>query len=63
MSGRDDKERFYDTIAGDFDRTMNRYDLETRLRVVFDRLLGGEALAGVLLLDAGCGTGWFSAES
>ena len=63
MSGRDDKERFYDTIAGDFDRTMNRYDLETRLKVVFGRLLGGEALAGARLLDAGCGTGWFSAAA
>ena len=63
MSGRDDKERFYDSIAGDFDRTMNRYDLETRLGVVFGRLLGSCSLVGVRLLDAGCGTGWFSARA
>jgi len=63
MNGRDDKERFYDSIAGDFDRTMNRYDLETRLRVVFDGLLGAAPLVGARLLDAGCGTGWFSARA
>lgn len=63
MNGRDDKERFYDSIAGDFDRTMNRYDLTTRLRVVYGRLLDGETIAGARVLDAGCGTGWFSAEA
>ena len=60
MSGR---ERFYDTIAGDFDRIMNRYDLERRLAVMFDDLLGGEDLRGRRLLDAGSGTGFFSAAA
>jgi len=55
-----DKERFYDTIAGDFDRLMNLYDLQRRLDVALGELLCGESLAGKLLLDAGCGTGHFS---
>ena len=63
MIGGVDRERFYDTISDDFDRTMNRYDLTKRLRIVYGRLLEGEPIAGALLLDAGCGTGWFSAEA
>jgi 2-polyprenyl-3-methyl-5-hydroxy-6-metoxy-1,4-benzoquinol methylase len=42
---------------------MNRYDLERRLTTVFDDLLGHVGLEGKLLLDAGCGTGYFSAEA
>jgi 2-polyprenyl-3-methyl-5-hydroxy-6-metoxy-1,4-benzoquinol methylase len=57
------RERFYDTIAGDFDRIMNRYDLERRLEVMFDDLLGAEDLGGRQLLDAGSGTGHFSARA
>lgn len=55
-----DRERFYDTIAEQFDTIMNRYDLEKRLRLVFERGFGSETLAGKLVLDAGCGTGEFS---
>jgi SAM-dependent methyltransferase len=58
-----EKERFYDTIAADFDRIMNRYDLERRLDVLFDDLLGSEDLRGRRLLDAGSGTGYFSARA
>ena len=53
------KRFFYDRFAPDFDKKMNRYDLETRLRLVFDRLLPRD-LQGKKLLDAGCGTGFFS---
>ncbi|MCG3197503.1 MAG: putative S-adenosylmethionine-dependent methyltransferase [bacterium] len=55
----DEKQRFYDRFAGEFDAKMNRYDLEKRVRVVYDRLLP-EDLSGKRLLDAGSGTGWFS---
>ncbi|HUF26792.1 MAG TPA: class I SAM-dependent methyltransferase [Gemmatimonadaceae bacterium] len=55
-----DRRHFYDGIAGEFDELMNRYDLERRLEVMFDDLLGGSDLRGALLLDAGCGTGEFS---
>lgn len=55
----DEKQTFYDRFASDFDRKMNRYDLEKRVGVVYDRLLP-EDVSGKLLLDAGCGTGWFS---
>ena len=54
------RERFYETIAGDFDALMNPYDLERRLEVVFEELLGGRALEGLSVLDAGCGTGPFT---
>jgi SAM-dependent methyltransferase len=54
------QERFYDTIAGEFDALMNQYDLERRLEVVFDELLGGRSLAGLKVLDVGCGTGPFT---
>jgi 2-polyprenyl-3-methyl-5-hydroxy-6-metoxy-1,4-benzoquinol methylase len=39
---------------------MNMYDTTKRVRIVFDELLVGENLEGLKLLDAGCGTGWFS---
>ncbi len=54
------RERFYETIAGEFDALMNPYDLERRLEVVFDQLLAGRDLGGLLLLDVGCGTGPFT---
>ncbi len=54
-----DKRLFYDSIAGDFDALMNPFDVGRRLDVVFERLLAGE-LAGLSLLDVGCGTGRFS---
>ena len=55
-----DKSRFYDSIASDFDQIMNHYDLQRRLEVVFDQFLAGKNLKGLRLLDAGCGTGYFS---
>ncbi len=53
-------ERFYDSIAGEFDALMNPYDLQRRLEVVFEDLLGGRTLTGLTVLDAGCGTGPFT---
>jgi SAM-dependent methyltransferase len=51
---------FYERFAADFDTSMNRYEVDKRLRLIFDDVLGGFDLTGVLLLDAGCGTGLFS---
>jgi len=58
-----EKSYFYDSIAADFDAIMNHYDLQRRLEVVFDQLLGKNDLEGCKLLDAGCGTGYFSRRS
>ena len=58
-----DRQRFYDGIADEFDDLMNRYDLERRLEVMFDELLARVDLRGALVLDAGCGTGEFSAAA
>jgi len=55
-----DKRFFYEAIADEFDAMMNRYDLDKRLRLVFDDFLGNLDLRGMIVLDAGCGTGWFS---
>lgn len=50
---------FYEEFAGEFDSKMNMYDTNKRLDVVFNELLK-EDIAGKKVLDAGCGTGWFS---
>jgi SAM-dependent methyltransferase len=59
-ASRDRKLYFYDSIADDFDRIANTYDLQRRLEIVFDQLLAGEDLRGKRVLDVGSGTGWFS---
>ena len=53
----------YDLIAQEFDSIMNHYDLERRLQVVFGQLLADVNLKGSRLLDAGCGTGFFSVQA
>jgi 2-polyprenyl-3-methyl-5-hydroxy-6-metoxy-1,4-benzoquinol methylase len=60
LKERQAKEGFYDTIAETFDAVMNRFDLDRRIEIVFDRLLGAIELRGKLLLDVGAGTGPFS---
>jgi len=50
---------FYESFADDFDSKMNKYDLNKRIEVVFNEMLDMD-LKGKKLLDAGCGTGWFS---
>jgi SAM-dependent methyltransferase len=54
------KRYFYDTIASDFDRIINRYDLERRLDIVFNELLDADELKDKRVLEVGAGTGWFS---
>jgi 2-polyprenyl-3-methyl-5-hydroxy-6-metoxy-1,4-benzoquinol methylase len=58
-----EKELFYENMADKFDSVMNMYDTTTRLKVIYDKLLADFDLNGKLLLDAGCGTGWFSREA
>jgi ubiquinone/menaquinone biosynthesis C-methylase UbiE len=50
---------FYESFAETFDSKMNMYDVNKRLDVVFNELLI-EDIRDKKLLDAGCGTGWFS---
>lgn len=57
------KELFYDEIADNFDSIMNMYDTNRRIEVIFDDFLGVDDLSGKSLLDAGCGTGWFTKKA
>lgn len=57
------KEIFYDSIAEDFDSIMNMYDTNRRIEVIFYDFLGKDNLEGKQLLDAGCGTGLFTAQA
>jgi len=50
---------FYEQFADQFDSVVNMYDTNKRLQVVYEELLT-ENLKGKKVLDAGCGTGWFS---
>lgn len=55
-----DKRFFYEEFAGEFDNRMNMYDTLRRVEIIFDELLENEDFKNRSLLDAGCGTGWFS---
>jgi len=55
-----EKKYFYDRFAERFDEEMNKYDLNKRISIVFEKLLQPSELLGKRLLDVGCGTGWFS---
>jgi SAM-dependent methyltransferase len=63
VSESSDKALFYERFAPHFDASMNRYEVNKRLRLVFDGILGSRDLRNVSLLDAGCGTGLFSLEA
>jgi ubiquinone/menaquinone biosynthesis C-methylase UbiE len=54
-----DKMYFYERFAEEFDSKMNMYDTNKRLHVFYNELLT-EEIKDKKLLDAGCGTGWFS---
>ena len=56
-----DRSVFYDTIASEFDQVMNKYEVHKRLHLLFSVLLP-DSLEGQRVLDAGCGTGWFTQE-
>lgn len=58
-----DKEKFYDTIADDFDSIMNMYDTNRRIEVIFNDFLGNDNLKNKSLLDGGCGTGLFTKKA
>jgi len=62
MAVRDPKLYFYDTIAGRFDELVNAYDLRRRLEIVFARCSAPRTWQA-LVLDVGCGSGWFSREA
>ncbi len=55
-----DKMFFYESFATQFDSAMNMYDTQKRVDVFFNEILKGHDLKNKNVLDAGCGTGWFS---
>lgn len=57
---RDERFYFDDLGTEAFDRLMSDYDVERRLHLVFDRLLGDVDLSGLRVLEVGSGTGRFS---
>jgi len=59
-SSNREKILFYERSADKFDQWINQYDLQKRLRIVFSELLSSEEIKDKWVLDAGCGTGWFS---
>lgn len=53
------KELFYEQFANKFEHVMNKYEVDRRIKIVFENL-PKDSLKGKLLLDAGCGVGIFS---
>jgi len=51
---------FYERFASEFDSKMNRYELEKRLDIIFNKFLFNESIKKKSFLDVGSGTGWFS---
>ncbi len=51
---------FYEGIADRFEGLAHPHDVDRRLRLVFEECLAHMPLAGVRMLDAGCGYGVFS---
>jgi 2-polyprenyl-6-hydroxyphenyl methylase/3-demethylubiquinone-9 3-methyltransferase len=56
-----DRELFYERFADEWDSAYNPYELGKRIALVFDDVLRDVDLDGRDFLDAGCGTGHFSA--
>jgi len=50
----------HDRMADEFDRVMDKYDLERRLDTLVNLFLGHLDLSGLKVLDAGCGIGYAS---
>lgn len=60
MKMSEGKDRFfYNEFADHFDKVVNMYDTDKRIKIVFKDLLP-MTLNNKKVLDAGCGTGWFS---
>jgi 2-polyprenyl-3-methyl-5-hydroxy-6-metoxy-1,4-benzoquinol methylase len=47
----------HERLAETFDAVMNPYDIQRRLEVLIDEMLADVDLAGLKVLEAGCGTG------
>lgn len=45
----DKKKYFYDTFAERFDSEMNKYELNKRLSIIFEKLLCSDELTGIRL--------------
>lgn len=63
MEQNENKMYYYHEFARQFDRHMNMYETNRRLEIIFNQLVSKEEIEGSKLLDAGCGTGWFSKKA
>jgi 2-polyprenyl-3-methyl-5-hydroxy-6-metoxy-1,4-benzoquinol methylase len=57
MSEINQRQLAHDRIADRFDDLMNEYDVARRLQTLIEEFLADVDLSGLLVLDAGCGTG------
>ncbi len=57
------KEYFYDSIADKWEPLMNKYELQKRKSIVFNRLLKDISLKNKTFLDIGAGLGIFSCHA
>ena len=57
------RELFYERFASEFDSKMNMNDTRKRVDLMYSRLLRQDEIRDKNVLDAGSGTGWFSARA
>lgn len=58
-----DKRFFYNKVSCEYDKLIYPYDLETRLDILLNRFSNPLELKDKLVLDIGCGPGYFSIEA
>ncbi len=63
MSDSQKKMYFFSEFSDQFDERMNMNETNRRIHIIFNQLIQQSEVKNKQLLDAGCGTGWFSQEA